>query len=281
MKAVALFHNEDKPEARKWFKVVSSLLKAKKVKVFDPGARDFRSTIRMVDVAIAIGGDGTMLNAARILAPYSVPLLGINSGGLGFLSGTEASEVRNVFPMILRGGFVTTERQILEVEVRRDGRRIMGPGIALNDAVLHSGDQARAVNLQASTGERFLANYFGDGLIISTPTGSTAYALAASGPIVDPVLDVILVCPICPHTLTQRPLILPAGNTMVIQLVPRRPNEKPRAILSLDGQVNYRLQVGDEVRIWKYDKPLKLLMHPKRSYFDVLRRKLKWGERFA
>lgn len=167
---------------------------------------------------------------------------------------------------------------MLTVEAYRGSRRVFGPNIALNDCVIRCGDQARAILLTARSGEQFVADYFGDGLIISTPTGSTAYALAASGPIVDPRLDVVLLAPICPHTLTQRPLIIPALDPLSIRLSRRR-DEVPRTLLSLDGQLGCALKVGDVVRIGRYERPFKLLQNPKRSYFEVLRRKLKWGER--
>ena len=150
---------------------------------------------------------------------------------------------------------------------------------AARDRLTQEADQARAVTLSTRSGERFVADYFGDGLIVSTPTGSTAYALAASGPIVDPRLDVLLIAPICPHTLTQRPLIIPAFDPLTVMLTARYAHEAPRVLLSLDGQLGCALKVGDEVRIARYEKPFKLLLNPDRSYYEILRRKLKWGER--
>jgi NAD+ kinase len=284
--SAVLFYNETKPEAVRMMKVVRRQLKARGVKVWlgqdgarRVGAAEFTERLRMADIAVALGGDGTMLHAARRLAPHSIPLLGINSGGLGFLSGTDASEFTRHCDAILRGQFVLEERWMIAAEAFRGSRRIFGPNIALNDCVIRCGDQARAILLRARSAERFVADYFGDGLIVSTPTGSTAYALAASGPIVDPRLDVLLIAPICPHTLTQRPLIIPATDPLVIRLTTRRASEVPRVLLSLDGQLGCALKVGDEVRITRFEKPFKLLQNPKRSYYEVLRRKLKWGER--
>lgn len=261
-------------------KVVVEALKKRKVKVWISRNGRFDEHLRMADIAVALGGDGTMLRAARLLAPHSIPLLGINSGGLGFLSGTDAADFSRDCGAILAGKFAIEERSMITVETLRDGKRIFGPNIALNDCVIRCGDQARAISLRTSSSGRWVADYFGDGLIVSTPTGSTAYALAASGPIVDPGLDVLLVAPICPHTLTQRPLIIPAQEPMAIRLTTRRPNEpSPRALMSLDGQLGCALKVGDEVRITRFDRPFKLLINPKRSYYEVLRRKLHWGER--
>lgn len=278
--SAVVFYNEVKPEAVRNMKAVVALLRARGVRVWLGKDAATREKLRLADIAVALGGDGTMLRAARILAPLSIPLLGVNSGGLGFLSGTDAHEFKRDCDRILRGEFVLEERWMIAVEVWRGERRRFGPHIALNDCVIRCGDQARAISLRTRSAERFVADYFGDGLIISTPTGSTAYALAASGPIVDPSLDVLLIAPICPHTLAQRPLIVPAACPFTVTLATRHAHEDaPRVLMSLDGQLGCALKVDDEVRISRYDKPFKLLLNPKRSYFEILRRKLKWGER--
>ena len=277
--SAVIFLNENKPEAVRMLKIVLKLLKARGVRVWVGHSGSVLEKLRIADIAIALGGDGTMLRAARILAPHSIPLLGINSGGLGFLSGTDASEFRRYCDAILKGKFVLEERWMVEVTAYRGSKRVFGPHIALNDCVIRCADQARAISLRARSAQNFVADYFGDGLIISTPTGSTAYSLAASGPIVDPSLDVLIIAPICPHTLTQRPLIVPAVNTFTVKLQTRSAREIPQALMSLDGQLGCALKVGDEVRIRRYEKPFKLLLNPKRSYFEILRRKLKWGER--
>ncbi|OGR86680.1 MAG: hypothetical protein A3J74_10095 [Elusimicrobia bacterium RIFCSPHIGHO2_02_FULL_57_9] len=280
IRSAVIFYNETKPEAVRTLKQVLPALKARGVKVWigrKPSA--LGDKLRIADIAVALGGDGTMLRAARTLAPRSIPLLGINSGGLGFLSGTDASEFKRHCDAILTGKFVLEERWMISVEAYRGRRRLFGPNIALNDCVIRCGDQARAISLNTRSAGRFVADYFGDGLIVSTPTGSTAYALAASGPIVDPRLDVLLIAPICPHTLTQRPLIIPAFDPLTVMLTARYAHEAPRVLLSLDGQLGCALKVGDEVRIARYEKPFKLLLNPDRSYYEILRRKLKWGER--
>lgn len=279
MRSAVLFFNERKPQAVRWIQGVRRLLRSHGVRVWMGNASHMERHLSQADLAIALGGDGTMLRAARLLAPRSVPLLGINTGGLGFLSGTDASELRRHLRAILQGRFVLEERWMLSVSARLDGKTAFGPDVALNDCVVRCGAQARAITLKASCAGLFVADYFGDGLIISSPTGSTAYALAAGGPIVDPRLDAFLIAPICPHTLTQRPLIIPARNPVVVRLARRHPRERPHALLSLDGQVDRELKVGAEIEIRRYEKPLKLLVNPKRSYFEVLRRKLKWGER--
>lgn len=277
--SAVVFHNESKPEAVRMLGIVIKMLKARGVRVWMGNGNSVKEKLRMADVAIALGGDGTMLRTARLLAPRSIPLLGINSGGLGFLSGTDQSEFERYCDAILEGRFVIEERWMLEASAYRGNKRFFGPHIALNDCVIRCADQARAISLKTHTANNFVAEYFGDGLIISTPTGSTAYGLAASGPIVDPRLDVHLIVPICPHTLTQRPLIIPAKDPFIVRLERRRAHESPHVLASLDGQIGCTLKVGDEVRITRFEKPFKLLLNPKRSYFEILRRKFKWGER--
>ena len=275
--AALIFHNEAKPDAVRALKHVRALLKARGVRSWVAAGRPSVDAVRRADFAIALGGDGTMLRVAREVAPSGIPLLGVNLGTLGFLSGTEARDVKRRLDSVLAGRFAVEERSMLSVETLRGGRRVFGPDLALNEAVIRVGDQARAVTLSTRSGERFVADFFGDGLIVATPTGSTAYSLAASGPIVDPSLDVTLLAPICPHTLTQRPLIVPAHLPLSIRLGRRRA-ETPRVLVSLDGRPGCELKVGDEVRVRRAETPLRLLLPPGRSFFEVLRRKLKWGQ---
>ncbi|MBI4677284.1 MAG: NAD(+)/NADH kinase [Elusimicrobia bacterium] len=259
--------------------VVVDMLRERGVKVRVAKGTWPGSSSRGAGLAIVLGGDGTMLRAARALVPHSIPLLGINTGGLGFLTATDASEFRHSCDAILRGKFRLVERELLEVTIRRAGKAVFGPEIALNDCVIRCAAQARAISIEARSGPDFVADYFGDGLIISTPTGSTAYSLAASGPIVAPSLDVVLIVPICPHTLGQRPLILPSRRPFVATLQTRAGHASPRVLVSLDGQLSCSLRVGDEVRITQHRRRLKLVLHPRHTYFEILRRKLKWGER--
>ena len=275
--AALIFHNESKPDAVRTLKHLRVLLKQRGVTSWVAAGRPSAESIRRADFAIALGGDGTMLRVAREVAPRGIPLLGVNLGTLGFLSGVEANDLKRRLDAVVSGRFMVEERSMLSAETLRDGRRIFGPDLALNEVVIRCGDQARAITLATRSGERFVADFFGDGLIVSTPTGSTAYSLAASGPIVDPSLDVTLLSPICPHTLTQRPLIVPAHLPLAIRLSPRR-QDTPRVLVSLDGRPGCELKVGDEVRVRRAETPLRLLLPPGRSFFEVLRRKLKWGK---
>ena len=277
--AALVFRNESKPDSARTLALVRALLKARGVASWSADPRLSPEALRRADFAIALGGDGTMLRVAREVAPRGIPLLGVNIGTLGFLSGAELSELKRRLDAVLRGRFLVEERSMLTAEVLRGGRRVHGPDLALNEAVIRCGDQARAVSLATRSGERFVADFFGDGLIVATPTGSTAYALAAMGPIIDPALDVTLLAPICPHTLTQRPLIVPAHLPLTIRLGRRRADEVPRVRVSLDGRDGWELRVGDEVRVRRAETPLRLLLPPGRSFFEILRRKLKWGQR--
>jgi NAD+ kinase len=277
--SVLIFRNEAKPDSSRTLALVRSLLKARGVRAVTAGRIPSARALRDADLAIALGGDGTMLHVAREVAPRGIPLLGVNIGTLGFLSAAEAGDLKRCLNSVLGGRFAVEERSMLSAEVLRGGRRIYGPDLALNEVVIRCGEQARAITLSTRSGERFVADYFGDGLIVATPTGSTAYSLAASGPIIDPSLDVTLVAPICPHALTQRPLIVPAHLPLTIRLGKRREGEVPRVLVSLDGRPGCDLKLGDEVRVRRAETPLRLLLPPGRSFFEVLRRKLKWGQR--
>lgn len=270
-KNALLFYNQRKPETRRWVERVRRVLRRKNIRVLPEGSAE------PADFAIAVGGDGTMLRAARAVAPHGVPLAGINTGALGFLSGTEPDEAAEDVERIADGLFPVEERRMLSAEVFRGSTRLFGPAPALNDCVVKAAAYARAFFLEASLGDEFLTNFYGDGLIVSTPTGSTAYALAANGPIVEPTLDVFIAAPICPHDLTQRPLVLPFDRPLVVRLASERSDKKVPGLVSLDGQINRLLRPGDSVVVRRYERPFRLLVNPRRHYFQVLRTKLNWG----
>ncbi len=229
------------------------------------------------DAGITVGGDGTVLYAARHVIKYGIPVLGINAGGLGFLSGIEQSDFEKCLDVFLSNGFQRIKRQLLSVEVFRRGKRILGPYPALNDCVIRS-TEARAFTLRAYFGHQFLSEYFGDGLIVSTPTGSTAYNLAALGPIVLPELEVFLLSPVCPHSLTHRPIVLSSLSDITI-VVGGSQGPGHSVSLSLDGQENSVLRAADKIIIRKYPRNFEMLVPQDFSHFDILRRKLRWGER--
>lgn len=276
---VALFHNKDKAQAVGAARAVRRLLEQERVIVRSASSDRAPTWLKSCDAAIAIGGDGTMLRIARLLAPVGVPLLGVNAGGLGYLSALDLDDFAREVKRVAAGRFVVEPRWMISAEVRRKGRRIFGPSAALNDCVMRSGDQARAVRFEVESLGRFVAAYFGDGLVLSTPTGSTAYALAAGGPVIIPGVDALLIAPICPHALTQRPVVVPADHPLTVRLTRRNLADRPQALMALDGQVSLRLAVGDEVHISRGTHPFKLLVPPERTHYELLRKKLKWAER--
>lgn len=278
IKSVVLFFDPKKIESAQWAKSIEGVLNSKNVSVSRLSSREEVARIGRVDAAVALGGDGTVLHAARQLAGKDISLLGVNSGNLGFLSGVDAAEFERRVDEFLERGFKVAERWLISAVVLRRGKKVFGPAVALNDCVIKTAEP-RAFHIRTSLEGKFLAEYFGDGIIVSTPTGSTAYALAASGPIISPELDVMLITPICPHTLTQRPVVLSANKSLAVVPMTRTGEAGVRAVISLDGQVNFDLRAGDELTVTKYSKPVKLLLPSDLRYFDVLRRKLKWGGR--
>ncbi len=226
------------------------------------------------DLAVVLGGDGTLLSAARAVGNRAIPLLAVNLGGLGFLT---SIPMKDLFPELERalvGSQEVMRRKMLHVSLRRDGA-IVAEYQALNDVVIAKSAIARIVDLEAWAGDSFICEYKADGLIISTPTGSTAYSLSAGGPIVYPTVNAICLTPICPHMLTNRPLIVP--SEMPIRIVSKANDED--AYLTVDGQVGIPLEGGDAVECSIADFDVLLIRTPDKTFFDVLRQKLKWGER--
>lgn len=277
IKSVAIFYNSKRRKALAYAAAIERRLKAAGAGVLRICVNDAYCDFKKADAAVAVGGDGTVLYAARHVIGRGIPVLGINAGGLGFLSGIEQGEFLKSAGEFLRGGFKKFSRSLLSVSVSRGGKTAFGPLPALNDCVIRS-PESRAFTLRASFGEQFLSEYFGDGLIVSTPSGSTAYSLAASGPIVMPDLEVFLLSPICPHTLTHRPIVLSAAAELKVAVQGGR-SEPQLVSLSLDGQENFSLQPGDTVRVRKHPRNFEMLAPRGFSYFDILRRKLSWGER--
>ncbi len=226
------------------------------------------------DFLIVIGGDGTLLSAARVVGTTGRPILGVNLGALGFLTAITLEELYPVLEKIFNYDFDYDERMMLVCHVHRMGERVANYTV-LNDVVVNKGALAKIIDIETTVGEMYLSTFKADGLIISTPTGSTAYSLSAQGPIVHPTLDSILITPICPHTLTNRPLVIP--DDMVIRAELR--SKETDVFLTLDGQVGFGLREGDVIEVKKADAPLRFFRSPFKDYFAVLRTKLKWGER--
>lgn len=225
------------------------------------------------DVAIVLGGDGTMLNAARRLARYCVPLVGVNQGRLGFMTDIARDDMLTCMDDLLDGKFQPESRMLLAAEVLRGGREIAA-NLALNDVVIDKGAIGRLIEFELFIDGEFIFNLRSDGLIVSTPTGSTAYALSAGGPILHPTLTGIALVPLYPHALTYRPVTV--NDTVEIELRITHADD-PR--VHFDGQVTLDLQVGDSVRIHRSDHAISFLHPPGYSYFSMLRQKLQWSER--
>lgn len=226
------------------------------------------------DMIIVLGGDGTLLSVARQIRGQDVPILGVNLGGLGFLTEVSLEELPDMLPRVIGGAYRTSVRTMLEATVHREGEEIFSLSF-LNDAVITKDALARIIDIEAYVDNAYLTTFRGDGLIVSTPTGSTGYSLAAGGPILYPSLDNVVLTPICPHMLTNRPIILPKE----VSIRARLNSTDERVILTVDGQVGFPLEHMDEVAVKKSKFTVSLIVSEKHGYFEVLRNKLKWGER--
>jgi len=226
-----------------------------------------------VDLVVVLGGDGTLLGAARKVGRYGLPILGVNLGGLGFLTEIPLEMLYKDIEKVITGQVTVEPRLMLQASVLRNAEEKCRFSV-LNDVVINKGALARIIDLRVSIDGHFLTTFRSDGLIISTPTGSTSYNLSAGGPILYPDLEALILTPICPFTLTQRPIIVP--DTSVIEVQMGKHNEE--VILTFDGQVGFDLMAHDRVIISKSEKKLKLIKSPDQDYYDILRTKLKWGE---
>jgi NAD+ kinase len=230
-----------------------------------------------VEMVLVLGGDGTLLSMADCIgeADSGIPILGVNFGSLGFLTEVTLPELYPALEAALDGRAHVENRMMLHSTTMREGKTFARL-IALNDAVITKGARSRMIDLSVSAGDQLVTRVKADGLIIATPTGSTAYNLAAGGPIVQPTVDAIILTPIAPHTLTNRPVVIPATSAVRVQ-----PNMEARdeVFATFDGQAGFQLQAGDEITVRRADATLRLIRPSTRSYFEVLRTKLKWGER--
>jgi NAD+ kinase len=223
---------------------------------------------------IVLGGDGTLLSAARLAADRQVPILAVNLGGMGFLTTVSQDELYQILEEIFSCKHRVSERVMLEAEIVRGGA-VVRRQIALNDAVLNKAALARIMDVALRVDGEYVTTYKADGLILSTPTGSTAYSLAAGGPLVYPTVEAFVVTPICPHTLTHRPLVIPDSASIEIDFKA----EDDAVFLTFDGQIGIELAREDHIVVRKASEKLRLVLPARKSYFEILRNKLKWGER--
>jgi NAD+ kinase len=290
MKRIGIIAKQNKPEAIPIARNLVEWLRPKKIEVYmeEGMVKQFRPPLagphlnlirredipRRVEMIIVLGGDGTLLSVARLVGDHDVPILGVNLGGLGFLTEITLEELYRVLAKVVQGDFVTDERVVLNASVIRRGER-MADFIVLNDAVINKGALARIIDLETTINGEYLTTFKSDGLILSTPTGSTAYNLSAGGPIVYPSLHCIIITPICPHTLTNRPIMIPDD----VEIRATLKTKQQEVILTLDGQQGFTLEFEDVVEVKKAEGHIFLIKSPYRHYFEVLREKLKWGER--
>lgn len=238
------------------------------------GVRLTSDALTDLDLLITLGGDGTLLRGARLVAPHAVPVLGVNLGYLGFLTSVAPHELEYALERVLAGEVVIDKRMVLSARAEAADGTVRGSFLALNDAVLHKGGFARVVRMSVHADGQEVGTFRADGIILSTPTGSTAYSLSAGGPIVSPSIDCIIATPICPHTLAVRPLVLPADETITVEMV--SPAEE--VVLTIDGQDGAALLPGDRLVVSRAPVPLCLVRLPGQTFFDTLRRKLRWGD---
>ncbi|MSO45677.1 MAG: NAD(+) kinase [Acidobacteria bacterium] len=243
----------------------------------DRQVADKATIARSARLVLVLGGDGTLLSMADCIgeAGSDAPILGVNFGSLGFLTEVTLPEILPALEAALGGGAHVEERLMLRSTTRRAGC-VFAEQLALNDVVVTKAARARMTDLSVYVGDEFVTRVKSDGLIIASPTGSTAYNLSAGGPIVQPMVDALVLTPIAPHMLTNRPIVIPGASVVRVQ-----PNmeERDELFVTFDGQAGFQLQAGDEVVVQRTERPLRLIKPSTRSYFEVLRTKLKWGER--
>jgi NAD+ kinase len=243
-----------------------------------PGSvRERDALVHEVDMVLVLGGDGTLLGMADRIAEagLTIPILGVNFGSLGFLTEVTLPELYPALESAVTGRAGIEERLMLRASTTREGATL-ATHVALNDAVFGKTAPSRLIDLSVWVGDEFLTRVKGEGLIVATPTGSTAYNLAAAGPIIQPSVDALVVTPIAPHTLSNRPIVIPSSAAVRVQ--PQIAN-RDEVFVTFDGQTGHELRAGDEVTVRRAELPLRLVRPSTRSYFEVLREKLKWGDR--
>ncbi|MEW6619169.1 MAG: NAD(+)/NADH kinase [bacterium] len=277
---IALFINPNRKEApnvleelRLWlsqegkYNLLMEKTIARRLNQKDLGVSD--ATLKTADLVIALGGDGTMLHAVKVMGEKEIPIVGVNFGGLGFLTEITQQELYSSLKDVLKGKFTIEERMLLLAKVKKLSYQ------ALNDVVITKGTLARVISLKVLIDTEYLTTYQGDGIIVATPTGSTAYSLSAGGPIVIPEMKTIIITPICPHTLSVRPMVIPHLSKITIVVE----SDEEEIMLTIDGQQGVKLNPQDEIEITSAKQIIKLVKPKKRSFYEVLQTKLKWEGR--
>jgi len=281
MKTIGIFANCMKPSAASVLRQVAVRAGQRKLKLmtcddtarFLPQAKSVERGlfVKKIDLLMAFGGDGTMLRAVRMLDGHAIPVLGVNLGSLGFMTSVAQKDVRHAVDCVAAGKFLVSRRSLIECAVKRDGREICRYR-ALNDVVIDRGASLRVVTLAMAIGSEDVSSFVCDGLIVSTPTGSTGHALSTGGPILHPESAVFVVCMVCPHTLSTRPLVIPDNKTVRIEVAKNAGD----LVLSVDGQIGEPLKTADLVEIKRSATRAHFVHLPGYSYFAILRQKLLW-----
>ncbi len=269
---VGIVHKRTAPAAAACAKAAGQYLASRGVEVLDEEGE----VARRADLVLVLGGDGTLIHAARILDGRPAPILGVNMGSLGFLTEVPQAELYQALEHVLSGKADLSARMKLRVHLHRGephAQRLVDSEV-LNDVVIAKGTLSRMAEFEATFAGEYVTSYKADGIIVATPTGSTAYSLAANGPILFPSMRGVILAPICPHMLTQRPIVLPDDQTVTIRLL-----SDSEVYLTLDGQSGLQLQPGDQVQIKHSQDRVLLVRNPRIDYFGILRARLKWGQR--
>jgi len=284
IKTVAIVVRPDSPAVGRRARDLAKWLKKRRLRLITPeawgGGNDGIEIVarnrlmRLADLVVVLGGDGSLIGVARLSGSRAVPILGIHHGDFGFLTEADKSDQYKTLEDVLRGRYTVTQRSMLSVSVMRKGRRVV-KSQALNDAVVNRGTLSRLIQVEVEVDGNRLASYQGDGLVLATPTGSTAYSLSAGGPVVEPSMSAIVLTPISPHTLTARPIVLPDKSKISVRVA----RDCEDAVLTLDGQEWFGLERGDEVLVTKSRNRAIIVRGADKGFFDTLRRKLHWGAR--
>jgi NAD+ kinase len=288
MKTIGIVANSGKQDALRLASELADWLAARNVEVLMEresaelvGRLDISAdeeTIRSTELLVVLGGDGTILRAARMVGQKCIPILGVHFGRYGFITEIHPPDVKAALERALSGDYLVSERLMLKASLIRDGKTI-GSYTSLNDVVVAKGPLARLLRLATFVNNKHIATYAADGIIVSTPTGSTAYSLSAGGPVVNPNVDVVIITPICPHTLNARSLVIPSKES--VQIVAECDMGEGSMMLTVDGQTGITLQCSDKVDVTPAEFPARIVMWDPLSFYDKLQSRLRWGERFS
>ena len=282
MKKIGLFCKPKAPSAANTLSKLTHWLRKLNCQVFldtatatiinEPSSHSKATISEIADLLIVLGGDGTLLSVARAAHPHNVPILAVNLGSLGFLAEISLDELYPTLENILNEKFKIESRMLLNAYIWRNGEKVEDYNV-LNDIVINKGVVARVINLQVLVDGQYMTSYRADGLIIATPTGSTAYSLSAGGPIIHPSMQTLVLSPICPFTLTNRSILIPDQSIIQVKL----DAEYNDVRVTLDGQESYKMKAGDILEIQKTKTTLQLIKGPNKNYYKILRKKLHWG----